>query len=217
LRTSTELHTSGELGEMLALLATIAPAPSGVRGDTRERLLDTAMEFFAERGFTATSIRSVCKVVAITPAAFYSHFSSKEEVLGASLARIYTTFFNYVFVDGGAPADSDLLTIARRHMEYQFLFPTLAETGKRFLYNANPHIPRDVADAVSRVRLYYRDRIVTAIQLRGGATYVPVDHLAEAVIAVCDQVSYGPINGGRQNDESVIPHYLRMIEALVEG
>jgi AcrR family transcriptional regulator len=215
--TSVEPEIDGELGEILTLLATIAPAPTGLRGDTRERLLDAAMEMFAERGFTATSIRSVCKAVAITPAAFYSHFSSKEEVLGASLARIYTTFFTYVFVDGGAAAENDLLTIARRHMEYQFAYPTLAETGKRFLYNANPHIPGDVAESVSRVRLYYRNRIVGAIRLRGGAIYVPVERLAEAVIAVCDQVSYGPINGDHPNDGTVIPHYLRMIEALVDA
>lgn len=218
MRASAEPDTGNDVGEMLALLATIAPAPSGLRGDTRERLLEAAMELFAERGFTATSIRSICRAVAITPAAFYSHFSSKEEVLGASIARIYTTFFTFVFLEGQATTEVDLLQmIARRHMEYQFEFPTLAETGKRFLYNANPHIPGDVADAVSRVRLYYRNRIASAIALRGRAPYVPMDQLAEAVIAVCDQVSYGPINGDHPNDRTTIPHYLRMIEALVDG
>lgn len=210
------LRAASDLDAVLALLATIAPAPTGLRGDTRERLIEVATEFFAERGFAATSIRSICKVVSITPAAFYSHFSSKEEVLAATLARIYATFFGYVFADD-AEGELDLLTIAQRHMEFQFLFPTLAESGKRFLYNANPHLPTEVADAVTRVRLYYRGRVVEAIRACGKASYVPVDRLAEAVFAVCDQVSYGPINGDQPNDRAVIPQYLRMIEALVDG
>lgn len=204
------------LDEVIALLATIAPSAPVLRGDTRERLLDAALDLFAERGFAGTSIRNVCSVVGITPAALYSHFSSKEEILVAALARLYTTFFQYVFVIDGVERDLELREIAQRHMEFQFEFPTLAESGKRFLYNANPHIPPDVFATVTRVRKFYTGRIAAAIRAHGTSGDVPEERLAEVVMAVCDQVSYGAI-GGPPNDRSAIPTYLRMVEALVSG
>ena len=219
--TSSDVTSGNEAGfesldDVIGLLGTIAPSALVLRGDTRERLLDAALDLFAERGFAGTSIRNVCSVVGITPAALYSHFSSKEEILVAALARLYTTFLRYVFVIDGVERDLGLREIAQRHMEFQFEFPTLAESGKRFLYNANPHIPPDVFATVTRVRKFYTSRIAAAIRAHGTSGDVPVEPLAEVVMAVCDQVSYGAI-GGPPNDRTVIPMYLRMIEALVSG
>jgi AcrR family transcriptional regulator len=53
------------------------------RTDTRERILDTAAELFAERGYAGTSIRDIAERLDVTKAALYYHFTSKSEILHA--------------------------------------------------------------------------------------------------------------------------------------
>lgn len=53
------------------------------RTDTRRRILDTAAELFAERGYTGTSIRDIAEKLEVTKAALYYHFPSKAEILHA--------------------------------------------------------------------------------------------------------------------------------------
>jgi AcrR family transcriptional regulator len=46
-----------------------------------ERLLDAAVEAFAEKGFHATTTRDIAARVGLSPAAVYVHFASKEDLL----------------------------------------------------------------------------------------------------------------------------------------
>lgn len=57
------------------------------RGRTRERLLDAAYEVFAENGVHAASIEQVCERAGFTRGAFYSNFTSKEELFFALMER----------------------------------------------------------------------------------------------------------------------------------
>ena len=50
------------------------------RPETRQRLLDAALEVFAERGFGNTSVEQVCGRAGFTRGAFYSNFTSLEEL-----------------------------------------------------------------------------------------------------------------------------------------
>jgi AcrR family transcriptional regulator len=49
--------------------------------DTRDRILETALDLFIERGYDKTSLREVAERVGVTKAALYYHFSSKEEII----------------------------------------------------------------------------------------------------------------------------------------
>lgn len=57
------------------------------RGRTRERLLDAAYEVFAELGVHAASVEQVCERAGFTRGAFYSNFTSKEELFFALMER----------------------------------------------------------------------------------------------------------------------------------
>ncbi|WP_277207489.1 TetR/AcrR family transcriptional regulator [Isoptericola croceus] len=65
--------------------ATSARSPRRER--TRERLLDAALDVFAEVGMQATSIEAVCEAAGFTRGAFYSNFASKEELFVALMQR----------------------------------------------------------------------------------------------------------------------------------
>ncbi|MEY9840763.1 TetR/AcrR family transcriptional regulator [Streptacidiphilus sp. EB103A] len=51
------------------------------RGDTRARILDIALELFAEHGYDKTSLREIADRLGVTKAALYYHFRTKEDIL----------------------------------------------------------------------------------------------------------------------------------------
>ena len=55
--------------------------------DTKERILETAERLFAERGYGATSLRSIIAAAKVNLAAVHYHFRSKEALLDAVLER----------------------------------------------------------------------------------------------------------------------------------
>lgn len=64
-----------------------ANTPSG--GDTRERILDVALQLFTEQGYDGTSIREITEKLGFTKAALYYHFASKEDILLALHMRLH--------------------------------------------------------------------------------------------------------------------------------
>ncbi len=64
-----------------------APAESARRKRTRTRLLDAAFEVFAEHGVHAASVEMITEAAGFTRGAFYSNFSSKEELFFALMER----------------------------------------------------------------------------------------------------------------------------------
>ena len=57
-------------------------------GDTRERILDVALELFVEHGYEKTSLREIADRLGVTKAALYYHFRTKEDILAGIVARI---------------------------------------------------------------------------------------------------------------------------------
>jgi AcrR family transcriptional regulator len=53
--------------------------------ETRRRILDSAAELFAERGYAATSVSDIIQASGVTKGGFYFHFPSKEKLAVAVL------------------------------------------------------------------------------------------------------------------------------------
>jgi AcrR family transcriptional regulator len=56
-------------------------SPKRRRSNTRARLLEGALEVFAERGFHGASVEDICERAGFTRGAFYSNFGSKDELV----------------------------------------------------------------------------------------------------------------------------------------
>ena len=56
-------------------------------GATKDRILDTAEEIFADRGFAAASLREITRKAGVNLAAVNYHFGSKERLIQAVMAR----------------------------------------------------------------------------------------------------------------------------------
>src|SRR4051812_49325267 len=61
--------------------------PKRRRAETVERLLDAALETFAEIGFAAASVEDICRRGGFTRGAFYSSFRTKDELFAALFDR----------------------------------------------------------------------------------------------------------------------------------
>ena len=55
--------------------------PKRRRSATRARLLEGALDVFAERGFHGASVEDICERAGFTRGAFYSNFGSKDELV----------------------------------------------------------------------------------------------------------------------------------------
>jgi hypothetical protein len=63
------------------LYPTPMETPKRSRTATRARLLEGALEVFAERGFAGASVEDICDQAGFTRGAFYSNFGSKDELV----------------------------------------------------------------------------------------------------------------------------------------
>ena len=52
---------------------------------TKQKILMCAVDLFAKKGYTETSIRDIVAVVGINPGSLYNHFASKDELLSYML------------------------------------------------------------------------------------------------------------------------------------
>lgn len=59
---------------------------------TSERILDSAEDLFAEKGYSATSLGDVADQVGIRSPSLYNHFKNKEALYGAVVERLLTKF-----------------------------------------------------------------------------------------------------------------------------
>jgi AcrR family transcriptional regulator len=60
------------------------------RGETREAILDIALELFNEQGYEKTSLREIADRLGVTKAALYYHFEKKEDILLELHLRLHT-------------------------------------------------------------------------------------------------------------------------------
>ena len=57
------------------------------KGNTKQEILQAALDLFSVQGYEATSISQLAEAVGIRKASLYSHFASKQEILD-SLIRV---------------------------------------------------------------------------------------------------------------------------------
>lgn len=57
-------------------------------GDTKERILETALELFAQSGYLGTSMNDIAGKLGITKGALYKHYTSKQEILDSIVERM---------------------------------------------------------------------------------------------------------------------------------
>lgn len=65
------------------------PSLERTSGETRNRILDIALELFTVKGYEKTSLREIAERLGFSKAAIYYHFKSKEDILFALHMRLH--------------------------------------------------------------------------------------------------------------------------------
>jgi AcrR family transcriptional regulator len=65
------------------------PPAVATKADTRDRILDVALDLFTDQGFDGTSLREIAERLNVTKAALYYHFESKDDILLALHMRLH--------------------------------------------------------------------------------------------------------------------------------
>jgi AcrR family transcriptional regulator len=92
---------------------------------TRERILDSALALFNEKGTSAISTNHIAAAIGISPGNLYYHFRNKEDIIAALFERLFEMWDKtYQLPAGRAPslADFENLIAANFHMIWEFRF-----------------------------------------------------------------------------------------------
>ena len=157
------------------------------RATTRERILDVALDVFAEHGFVGTSISEVERRVGLAAGtgSFYRHFASKEELLRAAVDREVEQCLSAsnaeraalsAAVDprGGFAAMAE--QILRDLRRFDRLFRLMLTEGERV-----PEV---------------RDAVTAALRSSGAVSWAEDPVLAVAIAALVGLHTFGLMGGG---------------------
>ncbi len=88
-----------------ASASSAGPADAAEAKDTRERILDVALDLFVEKGYDATSLREIAEQMGFSKAALYYHFASKGDIFFALHLRLHQTMDRALADLGPGPVD----------------------------------------------------------------------------------------------------------------
>jgi AcrR family transcriptional regulator len=163
--------------------------PKRRRSNTRARLLEGALEVFAERGFHGASVEDICERAGFTRGAFYSNFASKDELVLALFQATTDRLLEQIeaLLPELANQPGTLLDAV-----LGLLDETAPDQRQWHLISTEftLHALRDpeAARALNQQRAMFRDRLtklVEQITATGGLTLtVPAEQFVRLVIAV---------------------------------
>lgn len=77
-------------------------------GNTKEKILDVALDMFSKYGYSGTNIRELSEKLGLSKAAMYKHFESKEELLNQLIdktEKYYNERLKAVYKDSLVPSN----------------------------------------------------------------------------------------------------------------
>ena len=173
-----------------AVTAEGAERPKRRRAETVERLLDAALETFAEIGFAAASVEDICRRGGFTRGAFYSSFRTKDELFGALFTR--ETARNLELAEAqltGIELESDPVTVGVERCLSAFRTDrtwVLVLTEYRLHAARSPEASAALHQHLTALNERLTGLIETVAARAGLTLTLPAAQLAHAIVAVHD-------------------------------
>src|SRR5262245_42298650 len=154
------------------------------RRQTQERLLDAALDAFAERGFHGASVEDVCERAGFSRGAFYSNYSSKTELFIAlylrQSQRVLAALDKHAIPAAASAPEGDLAGMVTNTIT------AVPHDRRWFLVNAefalhairNPAAGASFAAARARTRARFAEHVTEVLEEMGLELTVPPDNLA---------------------------------------
>jgi AcrR family transcriptional regulator len=174
--------------------------PRRRREETVERLLDAALETFAEIGFAAASVEDICRRGGFTRGAFYSSFRTKDELFGALFVRETARSFSRAEEQlAGLEDEPDPVAAAVERCLGTFRADrtwVLVHTEYALHATRHPEAAAALRRHAEQVQHQLTDLIETVSARLGIRLTLPAHRLARIVLAVHDGVVIREVLGG---------------------
>lgn len=153
----------------------------------RERLLEAAVEAFAEKGFTATTTRDIAFRAGMSPAAVYVHHSTKESLLFTVSVEGHQAALNVLRAASELPGDSGQVE-RLRHMvrEFSTWHAVNRRVGRIVQYEFDALTPEhraEIADYRRRIERIMQD-VLTAGVADGSLAVDDIPGTARAILSL---------------------------------
>lgn len=136
---------------------------------TAERIMETALDLFAESNYEATSMREIANAVGVKPASLYNHYSSKEDIVWMIVQTAWEGLeaeHEEEAVDAETPVQR-LEAFVRAHARYHAREPRHAAIANRHLTSLGPERYRQVisrrSDYEHRLRQILADGVEAGV------------------------------------------------------
>ena len=109
------------------------------RGNTKQEILEAALELFSVQGFEATSISQIASAVGIRKASLYSHFENKQAILDELVKEVlerYAAHSVFAKTDWGKESDNlpftpdDSVQMIKEQIRYILHAPHISKARK---------------------------------------------------------------------------------------
>lgn len=165
------------------------PPLSRKRRQTQAKLLDAALDAFAERGFHGASVEEICERAGFSRGAFYSNYSSKTELFialyhraaAATLTALneHTPPESYATGRDVSEIVSDMMTNIPHDRRWYLINAEFALHAVR-----NPAAAATLAAARGKARANFASRINRVVAQMGRKLTVPVDDVVRWLFAL---------------------------------
>ena len=123
------------------------------RGNTKQEILDAALELFSVQGFEATSIAQIAGTVGIRKASLYSHFENKQAILDALVQEVLEQYEEHSLFaragwekDAGSPPQTadDAVQMIQGQIRYILHDPAISRARKMLVIEQfqNPELAK---------------------------------------------------------------------------
>jgi AcrR family transcriptional regulator len=130
---------------------------------TREALIDAAMELFAEQGLTGPSLDAICAHAGYTRGAFYVHFKTRDDLIVAVTEKVMGTFIDAIIASGEAGADLTTIVQTFSHAVQSGAFPFRGQVRPHQILEACARSPKLHAKYLELLA-HARQRLVSTIE-----------------------------------------------------
>lgn len=152
-----------------------------IRTESREKILTSALELFAERGFSTTSVRSLAERAGVSLGLLYNYFDGKLDLLRAILAR-GSEEVDETFAAAEAAPPSESLTVLVRAA-----FETVRQNRQFWKLSYQLRMQADVGPEIAARGAAIRNRIEELLaqsgardaRLRAALLFAAIDGVAQ--------------------------------------
>src|SRR5258708_26038496 len=143
---------------MMEIMRKIAGTRAGSKRESLDKILDAAARRIREEGLDGAAIGPVMRDAGLTHGAFYSHFSSKDELASAAFGRAITTGRrHWIKPMRGQPWSERLTSLAKRYL-------TTAHRDDMSTSCGFATLSSDAAHACGQVRASYERELRTSLE-----------------------------------------------------